>query len=114
MIIGGMNYSSKPITLPKDAVYLGGVGDGAWFTITPTEIVNQFIIKRFTSSGKLEYVVLGKSGESIDLDSPWKITYDSHLLFTHIEQNDRKIRINHLERLENAKYDFEKIKERYA
>ena len=114
LIIGGMNYNSKPITIPKDAMYLGGVGDGAWFTITADEIMNQFIVKRFTSSGKLEYVVRGESMETIDLNAPWQITYDSHLLFTHIEQNSKKIRINHLERLENEKYDFEKIKERYA
>ncbi|MGN0001923.1 MAG: DUF6695 family protein, partial [Sphingobacterium composti] len=78
LIIGGMNYSSKPITIPKDAMYLGGVGDGAWFTMTSTEIVNQFIIKRFTTSGKLEYVVLGESEELVDLNADWKITYDSH------------------------------------
>ena len=113
-IIGGMSYSSKPITLPKDAVYLGGVGDGAWFTITEAENANQFIIKRFTSSGKLEYVVRGESTAPIDLATPWQIVYDSHLLFTHLEQSDKKIRINHLERLENDKYDFENIKERYA
>ena len=114
LVIGGMNYRSKPITLPKDAMYLGGVGDGAWFTITPTDTKNQFIVKRFSTSGKLEYVVLGESVENIDLNLPWKITYDSHLLQTHVEQHDKKIRINHLERLENAKYDFDNIKERYA
>lgn len=114
LIIGGMNFRSKPITLPKDAMYLGGVGDGAWFTISPHDMVNQFIVKRFTSSGKLEYVVRGELNEPIDLAVPWQITYDSHLLFTHVEQNGRKIRINHLERLENEKYDFANIKERYA
>ena len=113
-IIGGMHYRSKPITIPKDAVYLGGVGDGAWFTLTSTAIKNQFIIKRFTSSGKLEYVVLGEPVSPIDLELPWNIAYDSHLLFTHIEQNREKIKINHIQRLENDKYDFENIKERYA
>lgn len=114
LIIGGMDFISKPITLPKDAVYLGGVGDGAWFTISAADISNQYVIKRFTSTGKLEYVVRGESTEIFNINLPWKITYDSHLLFTHIEQNNKKIRINHLERLENEKYDFEKIKERYA
>lgn len=114
LIIGGMNYNSKPITIPKDASYLGGVGDGAWYTITPTQITSQYLIKRFTSSGKLEYVVKGESVEAIDLNQPWNITYDSHLLFTHIEQNGQKIRINHLERLQNDKYDYNNIKELYA
>lgn len=114
LIIGGMNYRSKPITLPKDAMYLGGVGDGAWFTVTPTETINEFIVKRFNTFGKLEYVVRGEATEFVDIQTPYKIAYDSHLLVTHIEQNGKKIRINHIERLENAKYDFENIKERYA
>lgn len=114
LIIGGMDFISKPITLPKDAVYLGGVGDGAWFTISAADTSNQFIIKRFTSSGKLEYVVRGQTTENIDLNTPWQITYDSHLLFTHIIQEGKRIRINHIERLPNDKYDFVKIKERYA
>lgn len=114
LIIGAVNFNSKPITIPKDATYLGGVGDGAWYTVTPTEVQNQLIIKRFTSSGLLEYVVRGESTETILLDKPWKITYDSHLLFSHIEQEGCKIRINHIERLENEKYAFENIKERYA
>lgn len=114
LIIGGMTYRSKPITIPKDAHYLGGVGDGAWYTISPSENENQFIIKRFTSSGKLEYIVRGETTEPFSLNEPWEITYDSHLLFTHVRQHGRKIRINHLERLESPKYDFENIKERYA
>ena len=114
LIIGGMNYNSKPITIPKDAMYLGGVGDGAWFTVTPTEIAHEFIVKRFTSSGKLEYVIRGEAQAPVDILQPFNITYDSHLLFTHIEQNGVIIRITHIERLENAKYDFENIKERYA
>ena len=114
LIIGGMNYNSKPITIPKDANYLGGVGDGAWYTITSTDHINQFIIKRFTSSGKLEYVVRGESSVNIDIALPLEITYDSNLLHTHVIQNGKKTRIQHIERLENEKYDFENIKERYA
>src|SRR5690606_153053 len=96
--IGRMDFPTKPITVPDDAQYLGGVGDGAWFSIRPVQN-DKVAIKRFTSIGELEYVVLGETLESVNLMRPFEITYDSHLLFTHIKQNGRKIRINHVCRL---------------
>lgn len=97
-LVGCMDFSSKPITVPKEAQYLGGVGDGAWFSIQATTD-DKVIIKRFTSKGKLEYVMLGETTEPVNLLQPYEITYDSHLLFTHIQQHRKKIRINHLQRL---------------
>ncbi len=114
LIIGAVNYHSKPITIPKDAVYLGGVGDGAWYHVVDSTIINQFTIQRFTSLGILEYTVRGESEEPINLLEPWQITYDSHFLFTHITQHGKKICIRHIERLPNDKYDYDQIKELYA
>ena len=113
-IIGAMNFNSKPITVPKEAVYLGGVGDGAWYTIEETPTVNQFIIKRFTTSGILEYVVKGETSESINIKEDWSITYDSHMMFTHVIQHGNKIKIQHIERLPNDKYAFDNLQELYA
>lgn len=96
--VGRMNVPSKPITVPKEAQYLGGVGDGAWFSIQATTGDN-VIIKRFTSEGKLEYVILGETTEPVNLSQPFEVTYDSHLLFTHIKQHRKKIRIKHLQQL---------------
>ncbi|WP_233632470.1 DUF6695 family protein [Parapedobacter sp. ISTM3] len=97
-VIGCMNFSSKPTAVPQDAQYLGGVGDGAWFSIRPT-YNDKFVIKRFTSNGELEYAVLGKTTRPIKLSQPFEISYDSHLLFTHVKQDGCKIRINHIQRL---------------
>lgn len=113
-IIGAVDYKSKPINIPKEAGYLGGVGDGAWYQIMETNTANQFIVHRFTSSGVLEYSVLGEAEHPIQKELPYKVTYDSHLLFTHIEQNGKKTRINHLERLPNDKYASENLQEIYA
>lgn len=112
-IIGAVKYNSKPISVPKEAMYLGGVGDGAWYTVNQQEN-KHFIIKRFTSSGKLEYVVLGECEESFDPQKEFEIAYDSHLLFTHIIQGNKKLRIKHLKQLEKKNYTFEHIHERYA
>lgn len=113
MIIGCMNFASKPIIVPKEAQYLGGVGDGAWFTVQ-TASEGKVIIKRFTSKGELEYVVLGEPMEPIDFSESFEVAYDSHLLFTHVRQHGRKIRINHVERLELEDYQYKDLKELYA
>lgn len=113
MIIGCMNFSARPITVPKDAHYLGGVGDGAWFCVQATAN-EKVIVKRFTSEGELEYVVLGEAMEPINLSNRFEVIYDSHLLFTHIRQEGRKIRINHIQRLEIADFLYKDLTELYA
>ncbi|NGF55257.1 hypothetical protein G5B00_01920 [Parapedobacter sp. SGR-10] len=113
-VIGAMKFNSKPITLPKNAMYLGGVGDGAWYTVTYNKEKLLFTIKRFTSDGRLEYVVQGAASASFDPAEQWSVTYDSHLLFTHIEQNGVKIKIEHTAHLPTEEHRYEHIKERYA
>ena len=113
LIIGCMQFSSKPISVPKDAQYLGGVGDGAWFSVQAAP-AGRVIVKRFTSKGELEYVILGEAMEELDFTVPFDIVYDSHLLFTHVRQNGRKIRINHIQRLATEDYHFKDLKELYA
>lgn len=113
LIIGCMDFSSRPIAVPKDAQYLGGVGDGAWFSILPAP-EGKVIIKRFTTHGELEYVILGQAVESLDLSQPFEITYDSHLLYTHVLQHGRKIRLHHLQRLPNVEHQFKYLKALFA
>ncbi len=111
--IGCMRYHSKPITVPKGAQYLGGVGDGAWFYIEENK-AQELIIKRFTSKGELEYVILGEPLEPINLRDKFEIVYDSHLLFTHVQQNGKKIQIKHTNRLPNKDHQLLGLAERYA
>lgn len=112
-IIGAVDYRFKPITVPKDATYLGGVGDGAWY-VGHIQADHRFVIKRYTTSGNLEYVVLGEPTSLVKPDRPWKIVYDSHLLFTHIEQDGNKIRIEHVKSLSIEDHKYEDAKELYA
>lgn len=93
--IGGMIQKDKPRTIPTEAQYLGGVGEGAWFHIEPVGS-NQAVFHRFTIKGELEYSVLGKALEPIDFNIPYQISYDSHLLFSHLQQNGRIVRFEHI------------------
>ncbi|MGN5954485.1 DUF6695 family protein [Sphingobacterium lactis] len=113
IIIGAVKFASKPISVPKMAKYLGGVGDGAWYFLHE-RTDSQIEISRYTSNGHLEYVVLGEASEAIDFSSDWDITYDSHLLFTHILQAGKKIKIKHVEILPLEDYKYKNLQERYA
>lgn len=96
-IIGRLDLPDRPGALPDDAQYLGGIGDGAWFCIQPTPD-DKIIIERFTSNGQPEYVVIGEASVPVDLSQSFEVTYDSHLLVTHISQSGVKIRIDHIHR----------------
>lgn len=96
--IGSMIFSFRPATVPHDAQYLGGIGEGAWFSIRPVSHGN-FLIKRFTPNGELEYAAVGRTSKAVELLQPIEISYDSHLLFTHVKQNGFIIRIDHIQRL---------------
>jgi len=111
--IGAMQYKEKPSSLPDVATYLGGVGDGAWYYY---EIMdnNQILIQRFTTNGELEYTVIGMAPPQLDLHKKFKITYDSHLLFTHIVQGKQRIKIKHIKHLEKDEIDVFKEKTRVS
>ncbi|MNE42953.1 hypothetical protein D3C80_1371050 [compost metagenome] len=96
--IGSMTVSFRPATVPHNAQYLGGVGEGAWFSIRPASH-GRFFIKRFTPNGELEYAAVGRTTKAVELLQPIEISYDSHLLFTHVKQNGCIIRIDHIQRL---------------
>lgn len=113
LIIGAVNFGSKPISVPKLAKYLGGVGDGAWYYLNERPDAH-IEISRYSSQGNLEYVVLGEADQPVDLHENWEITYDSHLMFTHIIQNNQKIKISHIEVLPVEDYKYKNLIEKYA
>lgn len=80
-------------SVPEESQYLGGIGEGAWFSISQTD-VNLFKIERFTTAGELEYAVKAAS-EDLDISSDYEVTYDSHCLFTNVLQNGVKILLEH-------------------
>jgi len=113
LIIGAVNFGSKPISVPKHAKYLGGVGDGAWYYLNERSDAH-IEISRYSTRGNLEYVVLGEAAQPIDFHTEWEITYDSHLMFTHVIQHNQRIRINHIEVLSTEDYKYKNLIERYA
>lgn len=96
---GAMTAQKKPASVPDNATYLGGVGDGAWFSVEPIA-ESHFRITRFTTSGKEEYAITAKSANSLEVNQPMQVTYDSHFMVTHIIQNNKKYKLHHLKKTE--------------
>ncbi|MNL47998.1 hypothetical protein D3C87_1708200 [compost metagenome] len=54
------------------------------------------LIQRFTITGIFEYAIIGETEERIRSLEGLKVTYDSHLMVTHLLQNHKKLKVNHL------------------
>lgn len=93
-IIGAMEAGARPSHLPDNAQWLGGVGEGAWYTLETYGGQGHFLVSRFTERGEEEYSHVYYTAESFDPRSPFQITYDSHLLFTTVLQGGRRIRLH--------------------
>jgi hypothetical protein len=96
---GAMTVQNKPASVPANANYLGGVGDGAWFSVEPRSD-RLFSITRFTTSGIKEYSIIAESAIVLEINQPLQVTYDSHFMVTHVIQNNKKHRLEHLKRTE--------------
>lgn len=113
LIIGGMECDAKPTSIPEHAQYLGGVGEGAWYAFRIMED-RQITVSRYTPTGKWEYAVVGVADPALDPELPFQITYDSHLLTTHVIQAGVKFNIRHVKRLSNTELPFPRTAEQSA
>lgn len=87
---GFTHEPERPATLPKDAQWLGGIGEGAWFHL----VVESDIIKlvKFDYLGNLEFTRIVASTE-VNWNQSFKIDYDTHALKLTILQNKTKISV---------------------
>lgn len=84
-----MNYipDKKPISVPNNAQWLGGMGAGSWFVII--EANNSYSITRYSKLGDLECCgnfICTPIG--LDLNQEFKFTYLSHCTLCTIIQNE--------------------------
>jgi len=95
-IIGSMEEKPRPIGLPCKAQWLGGVGEGAWYHLESTEKSSCFKVSRYTESGEIDYVRDFHCQYTFDPRLPFTFQYDSHGLWTTLEQGGNTIRMHAL------------------
>lgn len=93
LIVGAMEANLRPEHLPAGAQWLGGVGEGAWYSLRPNGREGYFFVSRYTEKGDLEYQHVFVTDSDFDITKPFAVTYDSHLLFTTVIQQNNTFRL---------------------
>ncbi len=98
-VIGLIKQPKRPMNLPMEAQWLGGIGEGAWYTYT---ISHNYEIKvsRFNIVGQLEFENTFIFPKDIQLTEDIKIHYDSHFSQTTILVNGKIVILEKVENIE--------------
>ena len=78
------------------AQLLTGIGSDAYFLITTTSKKEEFLIKRFTKKGRLDFKGLFISQSPFNPSESYQFTYDSHCKYCHVLQNGQKIKFERI------------------
>jgi hypothetical protein len=82
-ILGSIEEPQRPASIPKTAIWLGGLGEGAWFNILKIDSYS-FEGTKFNEEGGMEYQGI-YANPDIELPSQITVTYASHYGFYSIE-----------------------------
>ncbi|MBL4657944.1 MAG: hypothetical protein JKX73_08090 [Flavobacteriales bacterium] len=90
---GLLEAPQRPVNIPDNALWLGGVGAGSWFALFHDESMGkfQYRIQRFGPGGDKEcdgFFYL--DNEIIDMNKPYQFTYLSHCAMCTIMQTGKK------------------------
>lgn len=91
-IVGSINRKLRPLNIPEDAQWLGGVGEGAWYHIRRADDEGNIEIARFTEKGELEYALPFYTDGDFDITKPFEIDYDSHMIHARVNQGDKQFK----------------------
>jgi len=73
---GKIDEWPRPAHISESAQWLGGIGEGVWFEIKND--MEGYEIRRYHSSGKLDYAVIARPDHLFDNDRPFELTYQVH------------------------------------
>ncbi len=67
---------ARPVTVPENAQWLGGIGEGRWFALN--ESGGEYQISRFDPKGSIEYTVEGIPDKDFDTKETYSFTFYIH------------------------------------
>ncbi|SEK67293.1 hypothetical protein SAMN05421740_102399 [Parapedobacter koreensis] len=88
---GSMGEPEKPTSVPESACWLGGIGEGAWYSLENGDVPAQFIVTRYATDGSEDYCVDCIAKHPIDLSLPYTFTYHCHYQRHILIQNGKQI-----------------------
>lgn len=72
---GMLEAPPRPATVPVNAQWLGGIGEGAWFHLEPLSETDTFTVDKYTASGHLEYQISTTCMQRFQADRPYTFTH---------------------------------------
>ena len=75
---GSIAEPRRPKTVPANAQWLGGIGEGAWFILERDVDNNTLIVIKYAADGVEEYRVACNGNHPINPDMPYQFTYHCH------------------------------------
>jgi len=72
---GNITEPERPEELPESAQWLGGIGEGAWFSLERCANTDTYQVVKYASQGREEYRVRCAAAQAVDLQAPYHFTY---------------------------------------
>jgi hypothetical protein len=98
-VIGLIHPPERPSNLPIEAQWLGGIGEGAWYTYTILH-GEEIIVSRYDKDGHLEFENTYVLPNDLLLSEELKIHYDSHFSQTTLLMNGQPVKLEMVQRIE--------------
>jgi hypothetical protein len=98
-VIGLINQPERPLNLPPEAQWLGGIGEGAWYTYTFTQN-DEIKVSRYDKDGQLEFENTYLAPNDVLFSEEIKIHYDSHYSQTTLLINGHSVKLERVQKIE--------------
>lgn len=89
LFLGFIDEPNRPKNLPENAQWLGGLGEGCWFSIDCFNEETE--ITRYNHQGEIDYSVISYSDESFNKLNDFKFSYQVHQNQHVVKQNNKEI-----------------------
>lgn len=95
LLLGFIEEPKRPKDLPNKAEWLGGLGEGCWYSISANQ--DEAEISKFNHKGEVEYSVIGTTDAAYSDLHDFKFSYHVHHKKHLLKQNDKEIVFNTLD-----------------
>jgi hypothetical protein len=91
-IMGSFSEPKRPVDLPENATWLGGLAEGAWYTLEILD-VHTVSIQRYLSNGILEFDNQYQSMMPLDHNGGYSVHYDTHYHLATLKRGSEILRL---------------------
>lgn len=93
-IVGQVAQPQRAPSVPADAQWLGGIGEGAWYAVQPVSADGRHcLVSRHDVAGALHYTARYVSDSAWNPDAPFRVTHDTEYRFITLEQQGTAVRL---------------------